>query len=205
MAKKLHYFNFIAIAEPIRYILHYTKQEFEDVRHDHRFWPNAEFKEKLPFGQFPLYEEGDRLLTQSLAIAKYVARGTDLIPSDPWTQAVLDAAVYTIYDYWSKVVTFIREKDPEKKKELKRELLDETIDFFFSRLDKDLKENGGYFSGKLSWVEFVLCGLVEASNYFLDTELDKKYPRVEALIKKIKVYRESKSMLLQEGLMCFKQ
>lgn len=56
---------------------------------------------ELPYGQFPLYEEGDRMLTQSLAIAKYVARGTDLIPSDPWTQAVLDAAVYTIYDYWS--------------------------------------------------------------------------------------------------------
>ncbi|KAF9791768.1 hypothetical protein SFRURICE_020167 [Spodoptera frugiperda] len=116
---------------------------------------------KLPFGQFPLYEEGDRMLTQSLAIAKYVARGTDLIPSDPWTQAVLDAAVYTIYDYWSRVLAFIKEKDPEKKKALKSELLTETVDFFFSRFEKDLKENGGYFSGK-------------------------KYPRVEALVNKIK-------------------
>ncbi|KAH9633640.1 hypothetical protein HF086_010878 [Spodoptera exigua] len=149
MAKKLHYFNFIALAEPIRYILHYTKQEFEDVRHDHRFWPNPEFKEK--------------------------------------------------------VVTFIKETDPEKKKKLKRVIMDETIDFFFSRLDKDLKENGGYFSGKLSWVEFVLCGLVEASNYFLDTELEKKYPRVEAIIKHIKSLPGVKEYVEARGPNVFKQ
>lgn len=49
MAKKLHYFNLNALAEPIRYILHYTKQEFEDIRHDHESWPKPEVKESKFF------------------------------------------------------------------------------------------------------------------------------------------------------------
>ena len=46
-------------------------------------------------------------------------------------------------------MVYRKEKDPEKKKELKTELLEETVDYFFSRLEKQLSENGGYFSGKV--------------------------------------------------------
>nr|WOZ07757.1 glutathione S-transferase GSTs2 [Agrotis ipsilon] len=186
MAKKLHYFHLNALAEPIRYILHYTKQEFEDIRHDREKWPIPEIKEKLPYGQLPLYEEGEKVLNQSLAIIKYVARDTDLIPVDPWVQAVVESAVYTLYDFWGKVLVHRREQDPEKKKNMRKELLEETIDYFFSRLEKQLVENGGYFGEKLSWAEFVLCGIVEASNLFLDTEIEKKYPTVKEVIEKIR-------------------
>lgn len=53
----------------------------------------------LPFGQLPLYEDGKRSLHQSLAIARYIATNTPLLPSDPWDQAVLDAAALTVYDF----------------------------------------------------------------------------------------------------------
>lgn len=36
MAIKLEYFDIYGYAEPIRYILHYTKQKFEDVVYDHK-------------------------------------------------------------------------------------------------------------------------------------------------------------------------
>lgn len=53
----------------------------------------------LPFGKLPLLEDEEgRKLHQSLAIARYVAANTDLLPSDPWEQALLDAAVLTVYD-----------------------------------------------------------------------------------------------------------
>lgn len=55
----------------------------------------------LAFGQLPLYKEGDHTLNQSLTIAKYVARGTSLIPDDPWQQAVAENLAFTVYDYWS--------------------------------------------------------------------------------------------------------
>ncbi|CAD0200480.1 unnamed protein product [Chrysodeixis includens] len=185
MAKKLHYFNINALAEPIRYILHYTKQEFEDIRHDITTWPDVEFKKTLPFGQMPLYVEGDKSLTQSLAIAKYVARDSGLIPADAWQQALLDCAVYNIYDFWKNVVQFFLEKDEEKKEALKKVLFEETVDFFFSRFEKQLVENGGYFIGSLSWVEFVLVGIVESAILFLGIEIEKKYPKVKELVDKI--------------------
>lgn len=48
-------------------------------------------------------------------------------------------------------MVYRKEKDPEKQKQLKEELLEETIDFFFSRLEKHLNENGGYFTGKVTY------------------------------------------------------
>lgn len=50
----------------------------------------------------PVYEEGDRTLNQSFAIARYVASKAGLLPSDPWEQALLDAMVLNIYDFWNR-------------------------------------------------------------------------------------------------------
>nr|QQW45478.1 glutathione S-transferase [Agrotis ipsilon] len=186
MPKKLQYFNIGGLAEPIRYILHYTKQDFEDYRHDIDTWPDLKIKASLPYGQFPIYEEDGKVLTQTLAIAKYVSRDTELIPDDAWQRAVVESAVYTVFDYWKNVTPYFLEKDPVKKEELKKVLFDETIEYYFSRFSKHLSENGGYFSGKLSWGEFVLTGVVEASNLFLKIELEKKYPVVGATVEKIR-------------------
>ncbi|CAD0200481.1 unnamed protein product [Chrysodeixis includens] len=184
MAKKLHYFNINALAEPIRYILHYTKQEFEDIRHDIATWPDVEFKKTLPFGKMPLYVEGDKVLNQSLAIAKYVARDSGLIPADAWQQAVLDSTVLNIYDYWNSIMKYFQEKDEVKKEALKKVLFEETVDFFFSRFEKQLVENGGYFIGSLSWVEFVLVGIVEYTILRLGVDFEK-YPKVKDLVDKV--------------------
>ncbi|KAJ8724312.1 hypothetical protein PYW08_015786 [Mythimna loreyi] len=140
--------------------------------------------EGLPYGQFPLYEEDGRVLTQSLAIAKYVARDTELIPADAWQRAVVESAVYTLFDYWRNVPPYYFEADPAKKEELRKKLFVETIDYYFSRISKQLSENGGYFNVKLSWGEFFLTGIVEASNRFLQIELEKQYPVVGATVVK---------------------
>ncbi|CAH2242034.1 glutathione S-transferase-like [Pararge aegeria] len=186
MAKKLHYFDFNGVAEPIRYILHYGKEKFEDVRYEYKNWPMKNLKDSLPYGQLPLYEEGNRTINQSLAIARYVATLNNLVPTDPWEQAVLDAIVFNIYDFWQKVVAYIKEKDLTKKQFLKKEIMEETVDYFFSRFEKELQKNKGFFVGKLSWADFVFVGIVEASNLFLGEEIERKYPNTVALLNKIR-------------------
>ncbi|XP_075976489.1 glutathione S-transferase-like [Anticarsia gemmatalis] len=186
MSKELHHFNVHGLTESIRYILHYTKQKYEDIKHDDVDWPDQDVKESTEIGHVPLYKEGDRSLHHWLAVAKYVARDTDLIPKDPWKQAFLESIVYSIYDLWKKIEEYIKEKDLDKKHALKEKLLEETIDLFFVRFEKYLKENGGFFSGKLSWVEFILCGLVETSDIFLGIQIEKEYPLVAAVVKKIR-------------------
>ncbi|XP_049871113.1 glutathione S-transferase-like [Pectinophora gossypiella] len=183
--KKLHYFDVNGLGEAIRYILHYAGEKFEDIRYDRKSWPIKNVKDSLPFGLLPLYEEGNRSLHQSLAIARYVARKANLVPTDPWEEAVLDAVVYSVYDIWGHLIPYIKETDPVKKQEIKKKMMDETIDYFFSRFEKELKKNGGYFGGKLTWADFILVTFVEAVNLFFDTEIERNYPAVKALVQKI--------------------
>ncbi|XP_022826003.1 glutathione S-transferase-like [Spodoptera litura] len=186
MPKKLSYFNLNGLAEPIRYILHYTNQEFEDVRYDVYSWPDPKIKASLPYGQFPVYEEDGRVLTQSLAITKYVARGTDLVPTDPWDNAFIESVVFSIMDYWKNVVPTVREPDPAKYTELRNEIIEKNIPYYFSRFNKHLEDNGGFLNGKLSWGDFVFCGVIEASDMFLGIELSKDYPAVGTLVQHIR-------------------
>nr|UQQ66578.1 glutathione S-transferase sigma 1 [Conogethes punctiferalis] len=186
MARKLQYFNLNGLAEPIRYILHYSGVKFEDVRYDFQSWPIKGVKDSLPYGQLPLYEENGRVLNQSLAIARYLASQTNLLPSDPWQQAVLDAAVFNIFDFWAHVVRFVKETDLLEKQAIKQTIFEEYIDYYFSRFEKELKANGGYFGGKLSWADFVLIGIMESANLFLEEEVNfTQYPTVKSLWDKV--------------------
>nr|WGO51742.1 glutathione S-transferase sigma 1 [Ectropis grisescens] len=185
MTKVLKYFELNGLAEAIRYILHYTGQKFEDVRYDHSVWPIKEVKDALPFGRLPLLEDGEKVLYQSLAIARYVSANTELLPSDPWEQAQLDAIVYTVYDFDKHVINYIETTDPEQKEKYKKILYDEQLDFYYSRFEKLLQKNNGYFGGKLSWIDFVFVGIIECANLFLDDVIQKGYPAITKLTETI--------------------
>ncbi|XP_026313606.1 glutathione S-transferase-like [Hyposmocoma kahamanoa] len=186
MAQKLHYFNTHGLAESIRYILHYSEQKFEDIRYEMKNWPIKEVKERLPYGQLPFYEEGNRSLNQSLAIARYLASKCDLVPSDPWDQAILDAAVMNVYDFFLIARPWFRVQDPEKKEAIKKKFLGESAEFYLSRFEKELKNNNGYFCRKLSWADFILVAIVDVINLLFNIEIEKDYPSVQTLVKKIR-------------------
>ncbi|XP_028177676.1 glutathione S-transferase-like [Ostrinia furnacalis] len=138
----------------------------------------------LPYGQLPIYEEDGRVLNQSIAIARYVASQTGLLPTDPWEQAKLDAAVLTIYDLIKKLATFFYAQDPEEKEKLKKQVL-EDVDYYYSRFEKELHAGGGYFGGKLSWADFILVNTTELLNLQLNQTVNTKYPAITALISEI--------------------
>ncbi|XP_053605226.1 hematopoietic prostaglandin D synthase-like isoform X2 [Plodia interpunctella] len=150
MDRKLTYFHLNGYAESIRYMLHYAGLEFQDIRLERASWPIKEIKDALPYGRLPVYEEGDRKLTQSLAIARYIASQTDLLPTDPWEQAVLDAAVLNVYELIPKLAAFITANGPEKKHQAKEEFLTGARDYYLSRFEEELKANNGFFGGKES-------------------------------------------------------
>lgn len=55
----------------------------------------------------------------------------------------------TIVSIVADVINFILENDPVKKEELRTKLKDEHLDFFFSRFERQLKENNGHFGKKV--------------------------------------------------------
>ncbi len=62
-------------------MLNYGAVPFEDVRFKREQWP--ELKPKMPFGQVPVLEVDGKMLAQSSAMERYVAKLVGLMPEDP--------------------------------------------------------------------------------------------------------------------------
>ncbi len=86
MAVSLTYFDGRGLAEVPRLVLAEAGVKFED----RRVKDIATLKAELPFGQVPLYQDGDFKLVQSQAIIRYVARTHNLYGKDAKEAALID-------------------------------------------------------------------------------------------------------------------
>ncbi|XP_064795165.1 hematopoietic prostaglandin D synthase-like isoform X2 [Oncorhynchus masou masou] len=90
---KLTYFNMRGRAELPRYIFAYAGIAFEDRRVEWRDWPSIK-KRKLP-----VLEVNGLPLTQSLAIARFLAKEAGLVGNSRLAEAQADALVDTLNDF----------------------------------------------------------------------------------------------------------
>lgn len=94
MAVSLTYFDGRGLGEIPRLLLHEAGVKFED----RRLKDIAALKPELPFGQVPLYQEGDFKLVQSQAIARYIARTHNLYGKDAHEAAQIDSVIDGVND-----------------------------------------------------------------------------------------------------------
>lgn len=101
---RLVYGNGKGLGELPRLVLAELAVDFEDVR-----WPDEEWdaqlaaiKPTLPFGQVPLYEEGDFKLAQSMAIVRHLARKGKLYGKDETQAALVDMYLDGMIDVRAK-------------------------------------------------------------------------------------------------------
>ena len=85
MKMKLIYWNIRGLAEPIRYMLRYSDIEWEDVRlspdmEGFKKWMDLMSQPGMVCANLPFIEDGDKKISQTLAILRYVARKTGLMP-----------------------------------------------------------------------------------------------------------------------------
>ena len=152
---KLHYFNLRARAELIRLIFAAGGRPWQDVRFEYAEWANH--KPKMILGQCPVLEFPDGTqLPQSMSIARYVARETDLAGKDNLESAKIDAVVDTqrdMNDIFHPKVIF--EKDAKKKEEEMKKFLNNELFKYVDRLmqlKKAYSTDKRYFVGnQLSW------------------------------------------------------
>jgi len=153
---KLHYFNARGRAEPARLMFAYSGTPYEDIRMEH-----ADFgakKSNYPFGQIPALEVDGKMLAQSHAIMRYLARTFHLTGKDDWEAALCDMYVDGASDCMQNIVPWFREQDPEKKKAIWTKLEDDHFKPFLTKYDAFLTKNGtGFFVGnQLTWTDLVL-------------------------------------------------
>lgn len=103
MSYTLHYFNYPGRAERARLLFRIGGVEFTDAIIERAQWPSI--KPHMPFGQLPVLDVDGKLLAESGAIDRYVAKLVNLYPDDPWEAALADQA----YEFGSELSALFNE------------------------------------------------------------------------------------------------
>ncbi|TKR92240.1 hypothetical protein L596_006931 [Steinernema carpocapsae] len=161
VAYKLHYFDGVGgRAELIRILLNYGGLAYEEVKIPLPEWP--QHKAIYPNGQVPVMEIDGKILTQSIAIARFFAKKLDLLGGDDWEAAQTDAFVGMIEDTIQamKANDLIMKIVMGKGKESAAEIT-ETLKPFLERLEKHLQSTNGtnLVANKLTWADFAIADL----------------------------------------------
>lgn len=182
---KLTYFNGKGLAEPIRFLLSYSGEEFIDHRVDYaKEW--ATLKPSIPFGKLPLLEFDGKVHSQSLAICRYLGKKNNIAGKDDYEALKIDTIVDVIGDLRTALSSYSYDTNDESKEKKYKVLVDTTIPFYMSSLDKEVKNNQGYFvNGKLTWADLYFVAVFEYMNVVAKFDMIEKYPNLVELKKKI--------------------
>jgi len=158
---KLSYFNIKALAEPIRLIFAYAEVEYEDHRIERENWPGL--KETYPWGQMPVLQVGDKTLSQSNSISRYLAKKYKLQGDDDWEAAKMDEYADALTDFRQEWRKHFMEQDETKKAELKKNFDEVVVPKYLSKFDAIVAANGGqYLVGKrVSWVDLQMAHFLD--------------------------------------------
>lgn len=146
---KLTYFDITALGELIRFLFSYGDIKFEDVRVKEGQWPYL--KPKTPWGTLPVVEIDGKQVTQSLAIARYLAAEVGLAGKDDLEELFINEAVDIINDVRLRTAGVHYEPNEELRAKKYEQLYGEYFPFVLPKLEKMVKDNGGYFAvGRVS-------------------------------------------------------
>ncbi|XP_008475192.1 glutathione S-transferase isoform X1 [Diaphorina citri] len=177
---KLIYFPVKALAEPIRFLLSYMEQDFEDYRFEREQWP--EIKPKMPFGKVPVLEVDGKQLHQSAAICRYLAKQCGLNGKDAWEDLQIDIAFETFNDFRAAVSSYHYDHHEESKKLKWEPLSKETIPYYQANFEELAKNNGGYLAnGKLSWADIYFVACLDYMNVMAKQDLVENTPTLKKL------------------------
>nr|CAD7455974.1 unnamed protein product [Timema tahoe] len=181
---KLIYFNVKALGEPIRFMLSYGNQEFEDYRFESEQWPTL--KPSMPFGKTPVLEIDGKKTHQSAAICRYLGKQFGLAGKDDWENLEIDTIVDTFTDFRTQIGSYHYDDNEASKEKKKAPLLNETLPYYLKRFDEIVKNNGGYFvGGKLTWADLYFVGLLDYLSSMVGHDLVEKYGNLKALKEKV--------------------
>ncbi|KFM70752.1 Glutathione S-transferase Mu 1, partial [Stegodyphus mimosarum] len=113
----LGYWDIRGLAEPIRYLLHYKKVDFEDKRYlSYDDWQNDKFQLNLDFPNLPYYIDDKVKLTQSTAILRYLARKHGLDGKTEEEKVRIELAEQQIFDFRTSMIRTCYNPEFEKIK-----------------------------------------------------------------------------------------
>lgn len=181
---KLIYFNARGRAEHIRYIFAYAGIDYIDERIPKERWP--EIKKTMPYGMLPVLQIDGKLIAQSNAVARYLARKHGLNGKDEWEAMLCDILVDTLGDLKHELFQYRTEEDPFKKEDKKIKLMKETIPFYLNKFEQTIAENDGYAVGSnTTWADFVFAVALENFEQIFGSNALENYPALRSLKQRV--------------------
>lgn len=186
MAKyTLHYFTLKGRAEFDRILFAAHGQEFIDNRIEFSEWPKQ--KENMHSKALPVLEiDGKVYISQSMAIARYLAREFGLGGKTPLETTRIDEISECFHDIFNDMVKI--KFAPEGAKEAAEKNYEKTCNRLLPFLEELLTGNhggDGYFVGDSMTMADLHCFVALESPLKRDSELLKNYPKLTALRKRV--------------------
>nr|ACE81254.1 glutathione S-transferase mu4 [Tigriopus japonicus] len=161
----LCYWDIRGLAQPIRLLLEYTGTKFEDKQlvcgpgpnYDKSVWTNEKHKLGLDFPNLPYFVDGDRKITQSNAILRYIARKHNLLGQTEEEQMRVDIMAEQSMDFRNGLVRLCYNQSFDQVK-------DDYLAALVSKLDEFAKFLGDrpWFAGEsLTFVDFIMYELLD--------------------------------------------
>ncbi|KAI8502411.1 hypothetical protein Bbelb_199990 [Branchiostoma belcheri] len=181
---KLTYFNGRGRAETIRLLFAAGGIKYEDVRIEGEQWPAL--KPNTPFGHLPVLEVDGVTLSESVTIARFVAKRAGLAGEGDVQQARADMVVDAVRDVFGKVAAAFFEKDDTKKDELIKELAEKTLPTLSNSAEK-LANPSGYFIGdSLTWPDIEFYYVLDAAGGMCPGDLLNDKPNLTKVVANVK-------------------
>ena len=179
---KLTYFNLKGLAELIRWIFAQAGVEYEDIRITQEQW--AEMKSTTPNGSVPILEVDGKVLAGSGPIARYVAEQHGLAGENDFENAQIAGIDDLLTDTTNRLAKYWIEKDEAVKEQLKKDLNEKHLPFYFTYLEKQITTNaapeGWLFGKKVTYVDLRLATMLEYTEMVSDKILES-YPGIMKL------------------------
>jgi len=176
---KLTYFNCRYLAEPIRWIFAVAGEPFEDIRIEDDDWP--EWKPKFNWGQAPVLHEDGKEMSQSSAIARYLARKFKLVGATDYQAYLCDQYVDHITDWRLQWYPVYCESNDEKRQEIVKQLMVEIFPKYLKKFNANVEASGGPFllGADYSWADFFLANFLEIFEEYMPPTLLDGYPALK--------------------------
>ncbi|ESO13219.1 hypothetical protein HELRODRAFT_184883 [Helobdella robusta] len=181
---KLVYFNGRGRAETIRLTFVASGIEFEDHRIEQDRWPDM--KPKTFAGYLPYLEVDGKVLVESMAIARFVAREGKLAGGCSYEQAQIDSIVDILSNMAEKAVKIVYYSTGEEKKNLEKEFIETVLPDVFKLLEKFLQDKQFLVGDKLSLADLHFHTVLECVGLFakdwplLSGKMKRLFDRVES-------------------------
>ncbi|XP_078659354.1 hematopoietic prostaglandin D synthase-like [Branchiostoma floridae x Branchiostoma belcheri] len=179
---KLTYFNLRARGELTRFIFAAAGVQYDDNRIEFSEWPAL--KEKTPMGQMPLLEADGKVVCQSGAIARYMARETGLGGKSSWEEAQVDMFVCGVDDLITKLCDAHFASD-EAVKEERTKALGPYVSKFLDNYEKLCGPEGHLVGTSLTYADLAFfVGMHDLWQHRADAL--EKYPKLAKVAETVK-------------------